>query len=79
MAPVPSTIEFSFKSQCLAWKLQCAVKRRHLSVGEIPTRQLSFQPVAIGTRVEVTRQVKLLVQRVLMGLGEHAGRNASER
>jgi hypothetical protein len=40
---------------------QCAVQRRHFSVGEIPTRQLSFQPVAIGTHVEVTKHVKLSV------------------
>ena len=45
----------------LARKNQCAVKRRVLSVGEIPTRQLSFQPVAIGTVVEVTKRLKLPV------------------
>ena len=39
----------------LAPIFQCAVKRRHFSVGEIPTRQLSFQPVAIGTVMEVTK------------------------
>ena len=36
-------------------------ERRVLSVGEIPTRQLSFQPVAIGTVVEVTKRLKLPV------------------
>lgn len=30
-------------------------ERRHSSVGEIPTRQVSFQPVAIGTVMEVTK------------------------
>ena len=50
-------------------------ERRVLSVGETPTRQLSFQPVAIGMVVEVTKRLKLPVQRVLQGLGEHAGRN----
>ena len=49
--------------------------RRVLSVGETPTRQLSFQPVAIGTVVEVTKRLRLPVQRVLQGLGEHAGGN----
>ena len=34
-------------------------ERRVLSVGEIPTWQLSFQPVAIGTVVEVTKRLKL--------------------
>ena len=33
----------------------CAVQRRHSPVGEIPTRQLSFQPVAIGTVMEATK------------------------
>jgi len=36
-------------------------ERRVLSVGEIPTRQLSFQPVAIGTVVEETKRLKLPV------------------
>ena len=36
-------------------------ERRVLSVGENPTRQLSFQPVAIGTVVEVTKRLKLPV------------------
>ena len=40
---------------------QCAVKRRGSSVGEIPTRQLSLQPVAIGVAAEVTKQSKPLV------------------
>ena len=46
---------------------QCAVQRRHHSVGENPTRQMSFQPVAIGTVVEVTKRLKLPVKRVLKG------------
>jgi hypothetical protein len=47
--------------------------------GAKPARQLSLQPVAIRAVVEVTKWLKPLVQRVLKGLGEHAGRNASER
>jgi len=35
--------------------------RRALSVGEIPTRQHSLQPVAIGAVVEVTKRPKPLV------------------
>jgi hypothetical protein len=41
----------------------CAVQRRRSSVGAIPTRQLSFQPVAIGAVVEVTKLPKPSVQR----------------
>ena len=48
-------------AKSLTCMLQCAVKRRVLSVGEIPTRQLSLQPVAIGAAVEVTKQSKPLV------------------
>ena len=33
----------------LAWTIQCAVPRCHTSVGETPTRQGSFQPVAVET------------------------------
>lgn len=55
--------------------IRCAVRRRNLSVGETPTRQLLFQPVATGTHVEATKHVKLAVERVLLGLREHAGRN----
>ena len=36
-------------------------ERRVLSMGEIPTRQLSLQPVAIGAVVEVTKRPKPLV------------------
>ena len=36
-------------------------ERCHHSVGEIPTLQLSFRPVAIGTILEVTKQLKLLM------------------
>ena len=38
---------------------QCAVQRCAVSVGASPTRQESFQPVAVGTVVEVTKQPKL--------------------
>lgn len=37
---------------------QCAVKRRGFSVGEIPTRQLTLQPVATGAVVEATKRSK---------------------
>jgi hypothetical protein len=36
-------------------------ERRVLSVGEIPTRQLSLQPVATGAVVEITKRPKPLV------------------
>ena len=54
---------------------QCAVQRCTISVGAKPTRQESFQPVAIGTAVEVTKRSKLLKKRVRKGLSERAGRN----
>jgi N-methylhydantoinase A len=54
-------------------------ERRGFSVGAIPTRQLSFQPVATGADVEVTKRLKPPGQRVVKRLGEHAGRNVSER
>lgn len=41
--------------------LSCAVKRRCLSVGANPTRQLSLRPVATGAVVEVTKRLKPLV------------------
>ena len=44
--------------------LRCAVKRRGSSVGVIPTRQLSLQPVAIGAVVEVTKLLNPSVQKV---------------
>jgi hypothetical protein len=49
----------------LARIFQCAVKRRCLSVGANPARQLSLRPVATGAIVEVTKQLKPLVQRVM--------------
>jgi transposase InsO family protein len=45
--------------------LQCAVERRGFTVGEIPTRQLSLQPVATGAVVEVTKRSKPLVKGVV--------------
>jgi len=45
----------------LARIFQCAVERRRSLVGAKPTRQLSFQPVAIGAGVEVTKLLKPLV------------------
>jgi len=38
--------------------LTYAVQRRRFSVGESPTRQLSFRPVAIGAAEEVTNPLK---------------------
>ena len=49
-------------------------------MGESPTRQLSFRPVAIGAAEEVTNPLKYFgVEGRLGRLGERAGRNASER
>ena len=57
----------------------CAVPRCRSSVGANPTRQLSFQPVAIGAAVEVTKLPKPLMKRVARRPREQAGRNVSER
>ena len=43
------SIVFVRDTECLAWIIQCAVERSHSSVGESPTRQRSFQSVAVGT------------------------------
>jgi hypothetical protein len=43
---------------------KCAVERRDHPVGDRPTRQLSLQPVAIGAVVEVTKRLKLSMERV---------------
>ena len=56
---VRSTLKIGHYNPDLACIIQCAVQRCHHSVGENPTRQGSFQPVAIGTIVEVTKQLKL--------------------
>src|ERR1700678_3061092 len=45
----------------------CAVQRRRSSVGAIPTRQLSFQPVAIETIGEVTNRSELSMERAASG------------
>ena len=45
----------------LARIIQCAVPRRDSSVGEIPTRQRSFQPVATRAGAEVTKHLKPFV------------------
>src|SRR5208337_4660478 len=55
----------------------CAVLRRRSSVGEIPTRQLLLQPVAIGAAVEVTKLPKPSMQRVASG--DSASRQAVTR
>jgi len=38
--------------------LTCAVQRHGFPAGANPARQLSFQPVAIGAVVEVTKRLK---------------------
>src|SRR5712692_10568127 len=55
----------------------CAVRRRRSSVGAIPTRHRSLQPVAIGAAVEVTILPKPSMQRV--ALGDSASRQAVTR
>jgi len=66
-------------SRTLCLSPLCAVTRRRSSVGAIPTRQLSLQPVAIGAVVEVTKLPKPLMERTVKRFREQAGRNASER
>src|SRR5713101_8847524 len=44
----------------------CAVERRRSSVGAIPTRQLSLQPVAIETIGEVTNRSELSMERAVI-------------
>ena len=48
-------------------------------MGVSPTRQRSLQPVAIGAAVAATKPLKSLVQRPRKEVGEHPGRNLSER
>jgi hypothetical protein len=60
----------------MAW---CAVKGVYIQWAEVPTRQLLLQPVAIGAVVEVTKQLKPSMYGSRRRLGEHAGRNVSER
>ena len=57
----------------------CAVKSRAFSAGVIPARQLSFQPVAIGAAMEVTKSSEPSTEGSLWRLCEQAGRNLSER
>jgi hypothetical protein len=45
----------------------CAVQRRASSAGANPARQLSFQPVAVGATMEVTKSLKPSTQRVAFG------------
>ena len=71
------TEEIPLLGRCLS--PLCAVTRRRSSVGAIPTRQLSLQPVAIGAVVEVTKLPKPLMERTVKRFREQAGRNASER
>jgi hypothetical protein len=51
-------------------------RRRRSSVGAIPTRQLSLQPVAIEAVVEVTTSPEPSMERTGMQSREQAGRNA---
>ncbi len=55
----------SFLPGCL-----CVVKRCSFSVGAIPTRQRSLQPVAIGAAVEVTKPSKPSRQHAAWRCGE---------
>jgi len=49
-------------------------------LGSIPTPGTgSLHPVAIGAAVEATKLSELSMERVAWRLGEHAGRNVSER
>jgi hypothetical protein len=58
----------------------CAVERCRSSAGATPARQLwSFQPVAIGAAVEVTKPSEPSMERVVQRPREQAGRNVSER
>ena len=43
----------------------CTVPMHGLSAGANPARQLSFQPVAIGATVEVTKRLKPSMERVI--------------
>jgi hypothetical protein len=43
-------------------KKLCAVQRRASSAGANPARQRSFQPVAVGATVEVTKSSNLETQ-----------------
>jgi hypothetical protein len=48
-------------------KLLCSVQRRASSTGANPARQLSFQPVAVGAAMEVTKSSEPSTQRVASG------------
>jgi hypothetical protein len=54
--------EYSLKKKFpifgITYDFLCAVRRHGLSVGANPTRQLSFQPVAIGAAVEATKRLE---------------------
>ena len=57
----------------------CAVIRCRSSVGAIPTRQVSFQPVAIGAAMEATKSPEPSMERAVERFREQAGRNNRER
>ena len=54
----PGTIAGAIGNGYLARTFQCAAKRRGFSVGEIPTRHLSLQPVATGAVVEANEAIE---------------------
>jgi hypothetical protein len=58
---------------------QCAVIGAGSQRVRNPTGKGSLQPVAIGAAAEATKPSKPSMERVLWGLREQAGRNASER
>src|SRR5664279_3999242 len=51
--------EFAISAKlAIASFIMCAVQRHGFPAGANPARQLSFQPVAIGAVVEVTKRLK---------------------
>src|SRR5471030_3109386 len=64
-------------ASCRMVKLLCAVQRRASSAGANPSRQLSFQPAAVGAAMEVTKSSEPLTQRVASG--DSASRQAVTR
>jgi hypothetical protein len=57
--PAPTAKEIPVKAfLTLTSFIMCAVQRHGFPAGANPARQLSFQPVAIGAVVEVTKRLK---------------------
>ena len=63
--PVQGRVLFEevMRERNLARIFQCAVQRCTVPVGANPTRQVSFQPVAIGTAAEATKRSKLPMKK----------------